>query len=139
MIVARGIVRSGSLTRSLTTHALSKPSSANSVSVAAELTPDRLIGSVPTIVGGGATPVPSAQMPTSTAPITGISFSPSVSNCAPPARRTPARLTSVKNQMQPIAIHAGAAPLSPSQGMRIDMLLIAATASVATTVQQLIQ
>ncbi len=28
---------------------------------------------------------------------------------------------------------------SPSQGIRIDMLLIAATASVATTVQQLIQ
>ena len=99
----------------------------------------RLTGFVPAIVGVGASPVPSSHSATSTAPTTGISLSPRVSNCAPPARRTPIRLTRVKSQMKAIAITAVPAPALPSDGIKIDKLLIAATASVATTVQQLIQ
>jgi hypothetical protein len=41
--------------------------------------------------------------------------------------------------MHPIAIKAGAGPSAPSAGRMIDRLLSAATASVATTVHQLIQ
>jgi len=91
------------------------------------------------MVGVGAVPLPHSHSATSTAPTTGISLRPSVTSCAPPARRTPIRLTKVKSQMKPIAISAVVAPPVASDGIRIEKLLIAATASVATTVQQLIQ
>lgn len=59
--------------------------------------------------------------------------------CVFPARRTPVRLMRVKNHKKPIASSAASGPFSPSRDATIDRLLIAATASVAFAVQQLIQ